>query len=78
MAALAAVLGTTLLFCASASAKLAQTITFTSTTPSGAVAGGSYTVSATDTSGMVLLSADGACSLSKPLANEKERLEREL
>ena len=60
-------LGLLLLPCASASA---ATITFTSTPPSPAVAGGSYEVSATSSSGgAVRLSAqgsEGACSFGKP------------
>ena len=71
--------GASLLVCASASALAAQTITFTSAAPSRAVAGGSYTVSATDTSGgPVVLTTGGACSLSEPRANAEEPLEAEV
>lgn len=70
VAALGAVLGTSLLFCASAWAKMPQTITFTSTPPSTAVAGGSYEVSARSSSGLpVRLSAGGVhapCSFGEP------------
>ena len=63
MASLGAVLGASLLFCAGASANMAQTITFTSSPPQEAVAGGSYTVSATETSGLeVYFGTEGACS----------------
>ena len=63
VAALAAVLGMSLLCCASALAKMTQTITFTSTPPSPAAAGESYEVSARSSSGLPveLLPSDG-CS----------------
>ena len=79
LAALVVALGTLLLFGASASAKMAQTITFASTPPSGAVAGDSYTASATETSGMrVSFQAGGACAFKTgPRENEEERLEAE-
>ena len=69
--ALAAVLGTWVLSCASASAKMTQIITSASTPPSTAVAGvGSYEVSATSSSGLpVGALVLGACSLTKPQPN---------
>ena len=76
VAALAAVLGTSMLVCASASARTAQTITFTSSPPSQAVAGGSYEVSATSSSGLpVELRTYGGCSLTKPDPNTPVHLE---
>ena len=79
VAALVAVLGSSMLLCASASAKMAQTIMFTSAAPSDPVAGGSYTVSASETSGMqVFVAAVGACSFGKPgQPNAEDRLEAE-
>ena len=63
MVAPAAALGMSLLFCTSASAKLTQSITFSSTPPSPAVAGGSYVVSATSSSSLpVRFYAGRACS----------------
>lgn len=71
MAALGAVLCSSLLFCASAWAKTPLTITFTSPPPDGAVAGGSYEVSATSSAGLpVSLSVGGACSFSRPAASQ--------
>ncbi len=73
MAVLAAALGTSLLICASALAKMPQTITFTSTS-SQAVAGGSYEVSATSSSGLpVSLYASEGCSFVKPVPNREVR-----
>jgi hypothetical protein len=67
LAAVAAVAGMALLFCGSALAKMPQTITFTSSPPTGAVAGESYEVAATETSGgSVDFWASGACSFEKP------------
>jgi hypothetical protein len=62
VAALAAALGTSLLLCASASARMAQTITFTTTAPSSPVAdAGSAAVSTQSSSGQsVELFANGA------------------
>ena len=77
IAALGAMLGALLLFGVSASAKMAQTIAFTSTSPAGAVAGGSYEASATATSGRLVLLAGGACSFRAPTAKQ-ERLEVEI
>lgn len=51
MAALTAVLGTSLLLCAVALAETPETVTFTSSPPSPALVGGSYAVSATSSSG---------------------------
>jgi hypothetical protein len=63
VAALAAVLGMALLFCAGASAKTAQTITFTSTPPGAAVAGESYEVAAVSSAGIpVEFAVGGACT----------------
>ena len=74
--ALGAVLGTSVLLCASASAKMAQTITFTSSPPSPAVAGGSYEVSATPSSPVpVALAAEGACADVEPHHAGEQRLE---
>lgn len=75
MAALAGVLGALMLFGASASAKTAQTITFTSTPPTTAVAGESYEVSATSSSGLgVGLTIGGACSYTKPQPGSQKHL----
>ena len=69
-------LGTLLLFGASAWAKMAQTIIFTSTPPSNPVASGSYEVSASSSVGLpVDISTGGTCSFRKPSADEDERLE---
>jgi hypothetical protein len=68
------VLGTSVSFCASASAKMPQTITFTSTPPAIAVAGESYEVSARSSSGLTVdLTVRGACSFSKPQADSEKR-----
>ena len=74
-----AVLGVLPLFSASASANMAQTITITSSPPQEAVAGGSYTVSATETSGLeVYFGTEGACSIDEvPRPGAEERLELE-
>jgi large repetitive protein len=76
LAALAAVLGTSLLFCAGASAaKIAQTIAFTSTPPSHAVAGGTYEVSATSSSPVpVGLVTEGACGREVPQGGAEQHL----
>jgi hypothetical protein len=76
LGALAAVLGSSMLVCASASARTAQTITFTSNPPSQAVAGGSYEVSGTASSGLpVALRTYGDCSLTKPEPDRPVHLE---
>ena len=70
VAALVAVMGTSMLLCASGSAKTTQTITFTSTPPSPAIAGESYEVSATSSSGgpveLLISSGFAPCSFQKP------------
>ena len=77
LGALAVVLGPSLLLCASASAKMPQTITFTSTLPGGAVAGGSYEVSARSSAPVpVGLLAEGACSAEAPKAGEEQSLSK--
>ena len=56
-----------LAFCATAQAKTAQAITFTSSPPLEAVAGGGYEASAISSSGLpVQLYASGGCSFTKP------------
>lgn len=84
LATVLALLGLFLALCASASAKTAQTITFTSTAPGNALAGESYDVSAASSSQLpVELSAGGACSFTAPpsvrypVGNEKRPEERE-
>lgn len=75
LATLVATIGVSLLISSNAWAKTAQTITFTSTVPTGASAGGSYGVSTTETSGMpVSLVAEGSCSFAKPQPTPEERL----
>jgi hypothetical protein len=79
VAALVAVLGTSLLLCADASA---TTTSFTSTPPSAAVAGGSYEVSATrpavdqtpERPVAAQVAVQGACSFTKPEVNSEQRL----
>lgn len=75
--ALALACAISLLVCASAAAGASQTITFTSTAPTMAVAGGSYTVSASSTAGVpVTVLVGGSCSFFPPSAKE-ERLQPE-
>lgn len=63
----AALLGVLLLSCSNASAKIALTIAFTSSPPSSAVAGESYEVSATSSSGEPrAITVEGACSFTQP------------
>jgi hypothetical protein len=75
----AALLGLLLVASASASAKMTQTITFTSSPPSLTLAGGTYQVSATSPAGTkVLLNPGGACRFRAPssttsLAEEEKR-----
>lgn len=65
--ALAAVTGISLVLCGSAWGKMPQTIAFTSTPPTNAVAGGAYEVSASSSSPVpVGLIAEGACSFEAP------------
>jgi hypothetical protein len=75
VAALAAALGASFLSCASASARIPQTIAFTSTPPGGAVAGESYEVSASSSSPVPAgILADGACSLEAPKPGAEQHL----
>src|SRR5579871_6447530 len=65
--------------CASASALTAQTIVFTSSAPTSAQAGGSYTVSASSSSDLpVNLIAEGACSFYGRQSNTVETLGAEI
>ena len=76
IAALAAVLGVSMLLCASASARMAQTITFTSSPPTQAVAGDSYEVSARSSSGLPVQLARSAAARLKPDPDRVVHLEK--
>jgi large repetitive protein len=77
LAVLVAVLGSSLAFSAAVSAETPLTITFTSSPPSPAVAGGDYVVTATSSSGEpVQLYPGGACSFTKPGSEDQIEVRR--